>query len=198
MATSSYKLTGMRKVILACMVMAVFIHSKAQGKYPAPEFKNTINQLDTLSKKLKSLEKAAAELDIKVKGLGYGGSESFLKISGLQSSVVLPSSQAVFIVKLPDADTDPSTYIELYSFEADQDRRRVKIASRKMMGKTRNVSVPTVSLAFSKIVSGVYLITTNQPLKKGSYGFVLDPASLNSGLSLGSRQSATVFAFDIE
>jgi hypothetical protein len=198
MAISPDKLNGMRKIILVFMVMAGFINSKAQGKYPAPEFKNTISQLDTLSKKLKNLEKAAAELDIKIKGLGYGGSESFLKISGLQSSVVLPSSQATFIVKLPDADTDPSTYIELYNFEADQDRRRVKIASRKMMGKTRNVSVPTVSLGFSKIVSGIYLITTNQPLKKGSYGFVLDPASLSSGLALGSKQSATVFAFDIE
>ncbi len=188
----------MRKIILLLMVVAGFINSSAQGKYPAPEFKNTISQLDTLSKKLKNLEKASAELDIKIKGLGYGGSESFLKISGLQSSVLLPSAQAVFIVKLPDAETDPSSYIELYSFESDQDRRRVKIASRKMMGKTRNVTVPTVSLGFSKVVSGVYLITTNQPLKKGSYGFVLDPASLNSGLALGAKQSATVFAFDIE
>ncbi len=198
MIISSDKLNSMRKIILLFTVMTGFINSKAQGKYPAPEFKNTVSQLDTLSKKLKSLEKASAELDIKIKGLGYGGSESFLKISGLQSSVVLPSSQAVFIVKLPDADTDPSTYIELYSFESDQDRRRVKIASRKMMGKTRNVTVPTVSLGFSKIISGVYLITTHQPLKKGSYGFVLDPASLNSGLALGAKQSATVFAFDIE
>jgi hypothetical protein len=186
----------MRQIILCITACTLLTQVKGQINLPLPEFKNTINQVDTVNKTLKNLEKASAEVDIKIKGLGYGGSETYLKISGKESSVTLEGGQATFVVKLPDADTDPTTYVELYKFDSDKDRRRVKIGSRKMLGKTRNVDIPNVDLTFSKITSGCYLITVTQPLKKGSYGFVVDPASITSGVTLGSKQSATVFAFD--
>ncbi len=176
----------------------LFLQLTAQQSLPVPEFKNTINHVDTINKTLRNLEKATAEVDIKIKGLGYGGSESFFKVSGKESSIVLESGQAFFVVKLPDADTDPTTYVELYKFESDKDRRRVKIGSRKLLGKTRNVEIPNVNLSFSKISAGCYLITVAQILKKGNYGFVIDPASITSGVTLGSKHSATVFAFDIK
>jgi hypothetical protein len=167
----------------------------AQSNLPVPEFKNTINQVDTTQKVLKNLEKANAEVDLKVKGLGYGGSELYLKISGSESSVTLQPSQATFVVKLPDLDTDPSTYVDLYKFDSDKDRRRVKIASRKLTGKTRNVDIPNVDLSFAKISAGCYLITISETLKKGNYGFILDISSTGG---FGSKQSTTVFAFDIK
>lgn len=167
--------------ISACMVMT---HTMAQSNLPIPEFTNTINQVDTIQKVLKNLEKKTAEFDLKIKGLGYGGSESYLSVSGNESSVALQSSQAVFIVKLPDTDIDPTSYVILYKFKSDKDKRRVKIASRKFMGQARNIDIPTVDLSFTKISAGCYLITSSQPLKNGSYGFVLN--------------ALTVFAFDIK
>lgn len=175
----------------------VFTYTTAQLNIPIPEFKNTINQVDTSKKILKILEKVAAELDIKITGLA-GASDSYLKISGSQSSVTLQSSEATFVVKLPDSDTDPATYIELYKFDSDKDRRRVKISSRQMFGKTKNVNIPKVDLTFLKISASNYLITIPQMLKRGNYGFIVDPASvIPSGATLGSNHTGTVFAFDI-
>lgn len=191
----------MRKIIKCTFLLFLFFFLtkmiNAQQQYPLPEFKNTINQIDTVKLNLKDLEKINAEIDIKIKGFGYGGSESYLKLSGIKSTVDFQISEAVFIIKLPDAETDPSTYVELYKFESDKDRRKVKLSSRKLSGRSKNVDIHKLELIFKKITPGNYLITVPKELVAGNYGFVIDPSSISSGFTLGSKSSAIVFAFDL-
>jgi len=129
----------------------------------------------------------------KIKALGLGGSNLYLKLLGNHSSVVV--EQATFVVKMPDADTDPSSYVGLYKFNVEKDKRELLIAGQKAFGNfNNNPNMPVMPLNFSKIIPGVYLITVQRELTHGSYGFVFDPDTL---VKQASGMTATVFAFDI-
>ena len=188
----------MKKVLLFLFQIIIVSAFGQKPKVELPEFKNTIYIADTVNSKNLQLEKVTAEIDIKIKSFGYGGSDQSLKIANNKSTVELSDNQAVFIVKLPEPDIDPSTYIELYSLTNESDRRSVKLSSREMFGKTRNVKPTIIELVFTKIETAIYLITPKNQIIKGSYCFLTDPSAIKSGVSVMSSKSTLVFAFDIK
>lgn len=184
----------MRQFILLITTSLILSNSIAQLNIPVPEFKNTIKQVDTSKKTLQNLEKAIGGFDRKIKALGYGGSEIYLRLNGIGSSVTFESTQATFVIKLPDSDTDPSSYVELYKFDSKRNKREVIVSKMGYLGGVKTADIPKVDLIFSKISPGSYLITMSKALAKGSYGFIFDPASI---VKQAATVSATVFAFDI-
>lgn len=178
-------------------LLTVILTFGQKPKVELPEFKNTIYVADTIHSKNRSLEKATAEIDVNIRDLGYGGSDQYLKIANNKSTVELADSQAVFIIKLPESDIDPSTYLELYQLTAEKDRRRVKLTSRDVLGKTRNVKPTIIELNFTKIEPAIYLITLKTQIKKGTYCFLPEPSTVKSGVSVLSSKSTLVYAFDI-
>lgn len=177
-------------IILTCISSTI---ANAQSSIPVPEFKNSINHVDTVKNTLDNLEKNVGSMSQKIKTLGLRGSDLYLKLLGSHSSVII--EKATFVVKLPDSDTDPSSYIALYRLTSDKDKRELLIAGQKAFSNfNNNANMPKVELNFSKIIPGVYLITVQKELTRGSYGFIFEPETL---VKQASGMTATVFAFDI-
>ena len=188
----------MKKVLTFLFSLIIVSAFSQKPKVELPEFKNTVYIADTINQKNISLEKATAEIDVSIKAFGYGGSDQSLKIANNKSTVEISNDQAVFIIKLPEPDIDPSTYLELYLLTNESDRRKVKLSSREMFGKTRNVKPIIIELNFTKIETAIYLITPKNQMTKGSYCFLTDPSNIKSGANMMTTKSTIVFAFDIK
>lgn len=185
--------TGSISLVIFLLSPAI---STAQLVLPVPEFKNTVNQVDTVNKSLSGLEKTTALLDGKFKAFGLGGKDIFLNIKNSTSTISLDQNQTNFVVKLPDAETDPSTFIELYKFEIKKDSRIVKIGKRNLMANAKQVDVYKPEIIFTKIIPGSFLITPLHPLTSGSYGFMFSSDVQSLGQSV--KESTNVFAFDVK
>ena len=185
----------MKLIISFIAICFVFNCTNAQSNIPTPEFKNTINHVDTIINKLSTLEKVNGKLNQKKKVFGFAGIYINLSLFGKSSTVSFDQNQATFVVKLPDADTDPSVYVELYRFTIDWDNRIALVSAIKATGGSKQAPSPKVDLAFTKIIPGVYLVTIPQNLAKGNYGFLLDAPSLLK--QANEFSGATIYAFDI-
>lgn len=159
-----------------------------------PEFKN-VPMLLKSDGSLAKLEKQVAEIKTKQKGFSYGASYvTFVNILGEKSPVVIDPSEAQFIVKLPDADTDPETAWNLTKVIPAKKSRELEIAQSANVvaagfgGKGKSVKRDDVKLEFEKVEPGVYKMRPVTPLTPGTeYAFQNTVA--------GNASNTTVFLF---
>jgi hypothetical protein len=181
---------------LLIFLSTLSLNASSQSTLPVPEFKNTVNQIDTAQKTLAGLEKTTALLDGKFKAFGLAGKEFFLNVKNISSTISFEPNQAIFIIKMPDSETDPNAFVELYKFEIKKDSRIIKVGKRSLMANAKQVDISKPEIVFTKVIPGCYLITTVHPLNSGSYGFMFSADVQSLGVS--AKESTTVFAFDIK
>lgn len=158
-------------LLIFCVSMAGTGFSQTQQ---VPEFKNT----PMLLKKdgsLAKLEKQVAEVKTRVKGFSYGAKQlTFVNILGENSPVTIDPSDAQFIVKLPDAETDPETAWNLTKVIVAKKSRELELSESAAAiamaygGKGKSVKRDDVKLEFEKVEPGIYKFRPITPLIPGT------------------------------
>jgi|GEM_PF-1915658 hypothetical protein len=146
-----------------------------------PDFKLTpmlVKSDGTLSR----LEKPTSEVKSKTKGFSYGASAvTFLNILGGSSSVKIDPSEANFIIKLNDAETDPEGFLYITKVIVAKDTRELELAQSAAVGammfgggKGKSVQRDDIKAEFTKVAPGVYKFVPSTPLTPGTeWGIVL-------------------------
>jgi hypothetical protein len=177
--------------MMACVLIAGTGFSQTQQ---VPEFKNT----PMLLKKdgsLAKLEKQVAEVKSRVKGFSYGAkSVTFVNILGENSPVVIDPADAQFIVKLPDAETDPETAWNLTKVISAKKSRELELSESAAAiavgfgGKGKSVKRDDVKLEYEKVEPGVYKFRPVTPLTPGT------EYALQNTIA-GNASNTTIFLF---
>ncbi len=162
----------MKKAILSLFLVNCSIFAFAQD-IPKPEFKNQPMMLS--EGELSKLEVQTAEMKMKVKGLGYGGSQQEISVPGGKSPVVA-LQEPTFVIWV-DEGVDPESMIVLTKTEFDSKKRNIpmmKVSALAAFG-ARGKSMSEkfhVDFSIEKVGDGVYKITPSGPLETGmEYAF---------------------------
>jgi len=162
----------MKKSIFALVVLILgFGFILSAQSFPNPKFslRPYIVESDSV---LKTFERADAHLDIKVKGLGYGGSETYYTAFKPNSDVRFSKNALPKIIIKIDGNIDPSDQISLSKAIVKKDRRRFLQASMALGGKSRDVSSYYVNLEFKIIRDGIYELILPSDIQTGEYAFM--------------------------
>ncbi|MDR7129918.1 hypothetical protein J2X69_002264 [Algoriphagus sp. 4150] len=155
----------MKKIILSLLLVNCSFFAFAQD-FPKPEFKNQPMLLS--DGELSKLEVQTAEIKVKVKGLGYGGSQQEISVPGGKSPVVTPQEPS-FVIWV-DEGVDPESLIVLTKTEFSSKKRNIpmlKISALAGFG-ARGKSMSDkyhVNFDIEKVEAGVYKITPSGPLE---------------------------------
>jgi hypothetical protein len=179
------------KIFGAIISIAFTLSAKAQT-IPDPEFSGRPYYLS--GNELKPLERADATIDVKVKAMGYGGSEYYYTVFSKTSPVRFKKDTMPKIVVKIDGSADPAETIVLARvFEQKKDRRRFIKGKMRLGGKTKDVSKYDVRLEFKKIRDGLYELILIGPIELGEYAFM--PLENNNSIGKTS-QKLTCFGID--
>ncbi|MBK9529227.1 MAG: hypothetical protein IPO41_13150 [Acidobacteria bacterium] len=162
------------KILLLFALIVTFTmvrRNTAAQKAVEPEYLSVFFFLED-SGILKPLERQTPESKIKVKGLGFGGGEGYLQIVGEQSPVRFKSNTKFeFVVLVASQQTDPMSFIQLFSFEKTKGIRRLMMAKVGSMGmSSKNVTNQNaVSFNAAKYGTSSFKISPASELKPGEY-----------------------------
>ena len=147
-----------------------------------------------------NFEKVKAKLDVKVKGLGYGGTDTFLTAFDKNSTVRYNANELPKIIIKITGDEDPEDYINIFrqtTNKRNKDRRRFKQSSMALGGKTRDVSESEVPFELNKISENIYEIEFDEDLTPNEYAII--PIKNIGGNTLASYNSQQIiFCFGID
>ncbi len=148
---------------------------------------------------LKKFEKVKATLDVKIKAMGYGGSESFLTAFDKKSPVRHNLGEMPKIIIKITGDEDPEDYISIIrqTKKRKRDRRRFKQSSRSLGGKSRDVSNSEVSFELRKIGKNIYEIEFDEELLPDEYA-IITSKSMSTSLLSTSHSVQTIYCFGID
>ncbi|PCH77719.1 MAG: hypothetical protein COB98_02670 [Flavobacteriaceae bacterium] len=143
---------------------------------------------------LKSLEKVKAEITVKIKAFGYGGSSTYLIAFGRNSKISFEKDNIPKIIVKVESNEDPEDFFTVlkHMSKKSKDRRRFTLASRALMGKARDVSKNEVEFEIKKIKNNIYEIIF-EDLEYGEYAII---PQIKGELSPGSVQR--IYCFGIE
>lgn len=160
-----------------------------------PEFSDRAYQV-TNDSTLTDLERADAAIDIKVKGLGYGGSETYYSVFTEHSAVRFSSGQLPRIVIKMDGNIDPMEKIIVIKAVIKKKRRRFLVDSRALGGKARDVSGVQVQISVKKLGNGVYELVFPNGLEPGEYAILPINTSIESLFSSNGKMKISCFGID--
>lgn len=124
---------------------------------------------ESASNSYKPLEKNIAEIKTKMKGLGYGGSETNYEINGEKSNISLSKNDKHhFVVNTGEGQT---LILALYKTSILKGKRLALFSSAKVFGKN-NSSDFVVPFNTSVLQPGIVKIEFSQPLEVGEYVFI--------------------------
>jgi hypothetical protein len=155
----------MKRLILSGWLFCLGLSVNAQ-EVPRPEFKN--QPMILVDGELSKLEVQTAEVKIKVKGLGYGGTQQEISVPGGRSTIIA-SKEPSFVIWV-DEGVDPESLIVLTKTEFDSKKRNIpilKISALAAFG-ARGKSMSDkyhVDFGIEKISDGLYKITPSGPLE---------------------------------
>lgn len=180
------------KIIGTILSIALVLTTKAQN-IPDPEFSGRPYYLS--ENELKALERTDATVDVKSKGMVYGGVEVFYSVFGKISPIRFKKSELPKLIVKIDGSADPAESIMLAkTFEQKKDRRR--FIKSKLTGvissKSKDISKYDVALDFKKIRDGLYEVIITGQIEPGEYAF-MPIASDNSG---ATKIKLTCFGID--
>lgn len=184
----------MKKIILLFAALSLFINNYAQ-KLPEIEFTGR-PYIWSNNGELKSLERVDAQVDVKVKALGYGGSETYYTVFSPASDVIFTKNNLPKIIIKLDGNTDPAEVVVLSKATVKKERRRFLQGSMSLVGKARNISGSFIALDFKKLQEGVYQIILPENIEEGEYGFM--PIINNGNSLLGVNTMVKINSFSIK
>ena len=158
---------------------------------PMPEFENQPYYYEKDSNRLIKLEITSAQLVTKKKTLGLKGAKEFFSINDVSSKVRFTSkSDIAFFIKTGDVN-DLTSYIKLYKFIAEDQKRIVTINSKEgMLNDKEEEKGKQINFSLKPNTNGSYMIQFAEPLEAGEYGFVW--------IRNMELKEFTVFAFGID
>lgn len=184
-----------QKILLTITSLFIGLILNAQS-FPDPEFSSRPYILEN-GKTLKDLERANAQLEWKIKGMGYGGSESYFTAFTPNSEVRFTKNTLPRLIIKVDGDVDPSEVISLSKGVVKKNKRKFIQGSMSMTGKARDVSESYIKLEFKKISKGVFEIILPNDLQSGEYAFMpINGSGSNSVTSLNSKVKISCFGID--
>tara|TARA_R110002020_G_scaffold29423_1_gene92733 strand:+ start:302 stop:847 length:546 start_codon:yes stop_codon:yes gene_type:complete len=166
----------MKKIILSILLGSASLFALAQD-YQKPEFKN--QPMLYSDGQLSKLEVQTAEIKVKVKALGYGGSQQEISVPGGKSPIVA-SNEPSFVIWV-DEGVDPESLIVLTKTEFSSKKRNIpmlKISALAAFG-ARGKSMSDeyhVNFDIEKVEEGVYKITPSGPLESNMEYAFYNPA----------------------
>lgn len=183
------------KKLLSTLFLAISFATLSFGQLtPVPDFKNQPMLLK--DGKLEKLEKQTVEQKMKAKAMGYGGTSSFILLTGCCSPVVT-SSTPTFVIKV-EADVDPESVIFLRKIEkANKKGREIEMSRISAFAaygaKGKSVKKNDSGLEFTKISDGVYSFVPVAPLTPGEYAFL----NVSQGGAMGGGSNSLIYAFGV-
>jgi len=146
----------------------------AEVVLPIPEFVNQPCYYDKSGNKLVKLESSTAELITKKKALGLKGAKEFFTIDGTSSKVRFVSKDStLFFIKTSGDVIDLTSYIKLYKFIDEEQKRVVTVSSKEgMLNNNEEEKGKQVSFSVKPISNDTYQIQFASPLEAGEYGFI--------------------------
>jgi len=173
-------------VSILAILSAMFSSTLFAQSLPDPEFSSRPYILEA-NNNLKGLERADAQIDMKVKGMGYGGFETYYTAFTPKSDVRLSKNVLSKLIIKVERNIDPSEIISLSMAIVKKDRRRFLQGSMALGGKARDVSSSYVKLEFKKIRDGIFEIILPSDIQLGEYAFM--PISSGGGNPLTAYNS---------
>jgi hypothetical protein len=185
----------MNKLIVIIAVMLVSVKAYSQN---IPNVEKEKRPYFLVEGELKKFEKVKAQLDIKVKAMGYGGSESFLTAFEKKSLVRYKVGELPKVIIKITGDEDPEDYISIFrqTKKRKRDRRRFKQGSRSLGGKSRNVLDAEVSFELKKIGENIYEVEFDDDLIPDEYAIV--PIKSTAANPLFAANSQTIYCFGVD
>ena len=159
---------------------------------PTPEFVNQPYYYNKDSNRLVKLETTTALLVTKKKTLGLKGAKQFFSIDDPLSKVRFTSKPNItFFIKTSGDVIDLTSYIKLYKFIPEDQKREVTISSKEgLLNNTEDEKGRQVSFSVKSISGDTYTIQFTDALEAGEYGFVW--------VKNMELKEFTVFAFGID
>lgn len=186
----------MKKLILFAILIVAFCSASIAQSFPDPEFSSRpyiLNDDNTL----RDLERTDAQIDVKLKGMGYGGSETYYTAFTPKSDVRFAKNALPRLIIKVEGNVDPSELISLSKGEVKKDRRRFLQGDLAFGGKARDVSSSYVKLEFKKIGNGIFEIILPSDIQPGEYAFMpINSSNQNSLMSYDSKVKITCFGID--
>ena len=141
---------------------------------PVPEFVNQPCYYDKAGNKLVKLETTTAELITKKKTLGLKGAKQFFSMDGMSSKVrFITKDSIVFFIKTSGDVIDLTSYIKLYKFIPDDQKREVTVTNKEgLLNDKEEEKGKLVTMSVKPISKDNYRIELNEPLEAGEYGFI--------------------------
>ena len=141
---------------------------------PVPEFVNQPCYYDKAGNKLVKLETTTAQLITKKKTLGLKGAKQFFSMDGMSSKVRFITKDSVaFFIKTSGDVIDLTSYIKLYKFIPEDQKREVTITNKEgLLNDKEEGKGKLVTMSVKPISKDNYRIELNEPLEAGEYGFI--------------------------
>jgi hypothetical protein len=155
--------------ILAILSVCAVLAQDAK-KPQEPEYANAFFFLDK-GGSLKPLERQAAKVETKVRGLGYGGADTKYVLPNEQSTVRFPANVSLqFLVRPEPNNVDPATIVQLYSLKVAKGHREVQVAKlRQFSGVKSTLGNTAVPFDVAKYGENSVLLKPQAPLAPGEY-----------------------------
>lgn len=141
---------------------------------PVPEFVNQPCYYDKAGNKLIKLETTTAQLVTKKKTLGLKGAKQFFSMDGTSSKVrFITRDSAAFFIKTSGDVIDLTSYIKLYKFIPEDQKREVTITTKEgLLNDKEDEKGKLITMSVKPISKDNYRIEFNEPLDAGEYGFI--------------------------
>jgi hypothetical protein len=141
---------------------------------PVPEFVNQPCYYDKAGNKLVKLETTTAQLITKKKTLGLKGAKQFFTMDGMSSKVrFVTKDSIVFFIKTSGDVIDLTSYIKLYKFIPEDQKREVTVTNKEgLLNDKEEEKGKLVTMSVKPISKDNYRIELNEPLEAGEYGFI--------------------------
>lgn len=159
---------------------------------PIPEFENQPYYYEKDSNRLIKLESTTAQLVTKKKTLGLKGAKEFFSMNDISSKTRFTSKPNItFFIKTSGGDVDLTSYVKLYKFISEDQKRVVTINSKEgMLNDKEEEKGKQMSFNVKLISPNNYMVQFADPLEAGEYGFVW--------VKNMELKEFTVFAFGID
>ena len=141
---------------------------------PTPEFINQPYYYDKEDNRLTKLENSTAQLITKKKSLGLKGAKQFFTMEEANSRVRFTARNNInFLIKTSGDVIDFTSYIKLYKFVPNDQKREVTITSKEgVLNDKEEAKGKQISFSIKQISKENYMIHFTDALEAGEYGFI--------------------------
>jgi hypothetical protein len=141
---------------------------------PTPEFINQPYYYDKDDNRLTKLENSSAQLITKKKTLGLKGAKQFFSMEEASSRVRFTARNNInFLIKTSGDVIDFTSYIKLYKFVPNDQKREVTIISKEgVLNDKEEAKGKQISFSIKQISKENYMINFADALEAGEYGFI--------------------------